>query len=67
MVDPAYDVGSNGPLSMANSPGLVTVDVRQAALAAFEARPVEPAVSVNAWTGLYEQFEKGRIVGNVII
>lgn len=52
---------------MANSPGLVTVDVRQAALAAFAARPVEPAVSVNAWTGVYEQFEKGRIVGNVII
>jgi hypothetical protein len=26
-----------------------------------------PPVSVNAWSSMFDQFEKGRIIGNVVI
>ncbi|WP_173085430.1 hypothetical protein [Fundidesulfovibrio magnetotacticus] len=67
MADPAYDVGSNGPISMANSNGLITFDPQQVAVEKFAQRPAEPPVSVNAWTGVYDHAEKGRIIGNVVI
>lgn len=67
MADPSYDVGSNGPISIARSQSLITFDPQQAAMTNFAQRPAPPPVSVNAWTGVYDQFEKGRIIGNVVI
>jgi hypothetical protein len=67
MADPSYDVGTNGPISIARSQSLITFDTQQAAMANFAQRPSPPPVSVNAWTGLYDQFEKGRIIGNIVI
>lgn len=67
MADFEYNPGTGGPLSVALSQGLVTFDPQQAAVAKFERTPVSQPVSVNAWTHVYEQAEKGRIVGNVVI
>lgn len=67
MADPSYNVGTNGPISMARSQSLITFDTQQAAMVNFAQSPAPPPVSVNAWTGLYDQFEKGRIIGNVVI
>ncbi|MFP5238393.1 MAG: hypothetical protein ACLGQW_01055 [Acidobacteriota bacterium] len=63
--DAAY---STGYISMANAGGLVTGDPQQAAVAKFERAPLPPSpVSVNAWSHAFEQTEKGRIIGNVVI
>jgi len=68
MADPAYDVGTNGPLSVALSQRLITFEPQQAAMDNFAQTPVAvPPVSVNAWSSMFEQFEKGRIIGNVVI
>ena len=65
MADSKY---SMGPISLDNSQGLVTFDPQLTAMANFERQPVTPApVSVNAWTHVFEQAEKGRIIGNVVI
>ena len=67
MADPAYDVGTNGPISVALSQRLITFEPQQAALESYARRPVAPPVSVNAWSNAFEQIEKGRIIGNVVI
>lgn len=68
MADPTYDLGTNGPISVANSRSLITFDPQQAAMDNFEKKPMTaPPVSVNAWTSLYDQIEKGRIIGNIVI
>lgn len=67
MTDVGYNVGTMGPLSVAHSQSLITFDPQQAALANFAKTPQSPPVSVNAWTSLYDQIDKGRIIGNVVI
>ncbi len=68
MSDSTYDLGTNGPISVALSKSLITFDPQQAALDNFASKPrTAPPVSVNAWTNLYDQIEKGRIIGNVVI
>jgi hypothetical protein len=67
LTDVGYNVGTMGPISMANSQSLITFDPQQAALANFAKTPQGPPVSVNAWTALYDQIDKGRIIGNVVI
>ena len=68
LTDVSYNVGSGGPISVAWSKSLVTFDNQQAALENFNRAPqTAPPVSVNAWTNLYDQIEKGRIIGNVVI
>lgn len=68
MADPAYDVGSNGPISIALSQRLITFEPQQAAMDNFAQKPVAaPPVSVNAWSNMFDQVEKGRIIGNVVI
>lgn len=68
MSDSTYDLGTNGPISVAYSKSLITFDPQQAAMDKFEKQPqTAPPVSVNAWTNLYDQIGKGRIIGNVVI
>ena len=68
MADPAYNVGTNGPLSVALSQRLITFEPQQAAMDNFAQQSVAaPPVSVNAWSSMFDQFEKGRIIGNVVI
>lgn len=68
MADPAYNVGTNGPLSVALSQRLITFEPQQAAMDNFAQKTVAvPPVSVNAWSNAFEQIEKGRIIGNVFI
>jgi len=63
--DAAY---STGYISMANSQGLVTSDPQLTAMAKFERNPLPATpVSVNAWSNVFEQTQKGRILGNVVI
>jgi len=53
---------------VAHSKSLITFDPQQAALDNYAQKPMSaPPVSVNAWTNLYDQIEKGRIIGNVVI
>jgi hypothetical protein len=68
MSDVTFDLGTRGPLSMAHSPELVHVDNQQAAVQASSSLPL-PAqpVSVNAWNGLYNQTQVGRIIGNLVV
>lgn len=54
-----------GPISVTPSAkSLMTENVVQAAQVKFEQNPAPSApVSVNAWTGVYENDGKGRILG----
>jgi hypothetical protein len=46
----------------------MTFNPQDAAMQSYESRPLTgPPVSVNAWTGVYGETEKGRIIGNVVI
>jgi len=68
MADPAYNVGTNGPFSVALSQSLIHFNPQDAAMKTYEARPLTgPPVSVNAWTGQFNDSEKGLIIGNVVI
>ncbi|MFZ5428328.1 MAG: hypothetical protein ACOZEN_15290 [Thermodesulfobacteriota bacterium] len=68
LTDVSYNVGTGGTISVAHSKSLITFDPQQAALDKFARKPMSaPPVSVNAWTNLYDQIEKGRIIGNVVI
>lgn len=57
-----------GPISVALSKSLMTENVTLAAQVKYEQNPPPPApVSVNAWTGVYEQMMTGRILGNLVV
>ena len=67
MADIEYNVGTGGPISMAHSQSLVTFDPQAAAVRNFERASASAQVTVNAWTHRYDQTERGRIIGNVVI
>lgn len=68
LTDVSFNIGTGGPISVAHSQSLITFDPQQAALDSYAEKPMTaPPVSVNAWTNLYDQIEKGRIIGNVVI